>query len=202
MLSVLGTALSILAFAAVTAGPEVVERFVAGQAESLRRAYDANAGRVFALALRIVRSRAEAEDVVQDTFLELWRRAREFDPARGELSAWIMSIARSRCIDRVRRARVRARLATKAGESPGADGGQERPSEVPDERAALSQRGQRVRALLASLPAEQRTTLELAYFEGLTQAQIATQTGTPLGTVKTRLRLALEKLSPQLEALR
>lgn len=200
MLSMLGTALSILVVLAV-AGPGEVERIVAGQAESLRRAYDLHAGRVLALALRIVRSRAEAEDVVQDTFLELWRRAREFDPARGELSAWIMSIARSRCIDRVRRAKVRTRLAQTAGEAAGFET-EGRASEVPDETAVLSQRGQRVRALLSALPSEQRTALELAYFEGLTQAQIAEQTGTPLGTVKTRLRLALEKLSPQLEALR
>ncbi|MET0343362.1 MAG: sigma-70 family RNA polymerase sigma factor [Polyangiales bacterium] len=198
-MSTLITMLGMLAVAAVTVGPDLVERIARGQADALRSAYDAHARRVFALALRIVRSREEAEDIVQDTFLELWRRAREFDPARGELSAWITSIARSRCIDRVRRAKVRARYATERAASD--DGFDMRPS-APDERAARDQDGRRVRELLLGLPGEQRRALELAYFEGLTQQQIAQRTDTPLGTVKTRLRLAMEKLAPALEAMR
>ena len=200
MVTTVLTALSLLAALAVSAGPELMERIAAGQAEALRSAYDAHAGRVFALALRIVRSREEAEDIVQDTFLELWRRARDFDPRRGELSAFITSIARSRCIDRVRRARVRTRFATERPAERESTVGQG--PRAPDEQALSQQHGRKVRDVLADLPLEQRQTLELAYFEGLTQQEIAARTGTPLGTVKTRLRLALEKLAPQLQVLR
>jgi RNA polymerase sigma-70 factor, ECF subfamily len=183
------------ALAAVVAS-NLAARIAAGDEGALRSAYDQYAGRALALALRIVRSRAEAEDVVQDTFLEVWRRASEYDGSRGELSAWIMSMARSRSIDRVRRARVRTRYVENADP-------QEQPlPTTPDDQASAQQDGAKVRGVLKTLPPEQRSALELAYFDGLTQQEIAERTGIPLGTVKTRLRLALEKLSSQLEALR
>jgi RNA polymerase sigma-70 factor, ECF subfamily len=183
------------ALAAVVA-TDLAARIAAGDEAALRSAYERYAGRALALALRIVRSRAEAEDVVQDTFLEVWRRASEYDGSRGELSAWIMSMARSRSIDRVRRARVRTRYVENADP-------QELPlPATPDDQASAQQDGAKVRGVLQTLPPEQRSALELAYFDGLTQQQIAERTGIPLGTVKTRLRLALEKLSSQLEALR
>jgi RNA polymerase sigma-70 factor (ECF subfamily) len=181
------------ALAAVVA-TQLAARIVAGDPSALRSAYEAYAGRALALSLRIVRSQAEAEDVVQDTFLEVWRRASEFDGARGELSSWIMAMARSRAIDRVRRARVRARYAATPQPEPSVP--------TPDEQASQQQDGAKVRGVLDTLPPEQRSALELAYFDGLTQQQIAERTGLPLGTVKTRLRLALEKLSAQLEGLR
>ncbi|MET0287845.1 MAG: sigma-70 family RNA polymerase sigma factor [Polyangiales bacterium] len=177
------------ALAAVMA-THLAARIAAGDASALRSAYDQYANRVLALSLRIVRSKAEAEDVLQDTFLEVWRRASEFDGSRGELSAWIMSMARSRSIDRVRRAKVRARHAESSLPEPS--------MATPDEQAALHQDGAKMRGALDTLPPEQRNALELAYFDGLTQQQIADRTGLPLGTVKTRLRLALEKLSAQL----
>lgn len=182
------------ALAAVVLAGQLAARIAAGDPRALRSAYDQYAGRVLALSLRIVRSKAEAEDVVQDTFLEVWRRASEFDGSRGELSSWIMAMARSRSIDRVRRAKVRLRYAESSEPEP--------TMATPDEQAALLQDGARVRGVLETLPPEQRSALELAYFDGLTQQQIAERTGLPLGTVKTRLRLALEKLSTQLEALR
>ncbi len=184
---------TVSALAAVVA-THLAARIAAGDSSALRSAYDQYAGRVLALALRIVRSQAEAEDVVQDTFLEVWRRASEFDGSRGELSAWIMAMARSRSIDRVRRARVRMRFAETPQPEPAVS--------TPDEQAGLQRDGAKVRGVLQTLPPEQRNALELAYFDGLTQQQIAERTGLPLGTVKTRLRLALEKLSTQLEALR
>ena len=196
MLSLLVTHSLLLVLLTLTLGQELVRRIADGDASALRRAYDAHAGRVLALALRIVRSRAEAEDVVQDTFVEVWRRAGDYDPQRGEVSAWIMGMARSRCIDRVRRARVRSAYAmrTKSDDNLAHD--------APDENAVTNEHGAHVRKVLALLPTEQRTALELAYFDGLTQQQIASQVGAPLGTVKTRIRLALEKLSKELEALR
>lgn len=194
MLSGLATVLSVFAALAVVVGPALAQRIAAGDPDALRSAYAQHAGRVLALALRIVRSREEAEDVVQDTFMEVWRRAGDYDATRGELSTWIMTMARTRSIDRVRRARVRARYAENADPLP-------RP-EAPDERASASEHGHKLRAVLSSLPAEQRTALELAYFNGLSQQQIAERTGAPLGTVKTRLRLALEKLAAEFEGLR
>ncbi|HEX5657698.1 MAG TPA: sigma-70 family RNA polymerase sigma factor, partial [Polyangiales bacterium] len=179
---------------AAVVATQLAARIAAGDPSALRSAYNEYAGRVLALSLRIVRSKAEAEDVVQDTFLEVWRRASEFDGSRGELSSWIMAMARSRAIDRVRRARVRARYAETPQQEP-------QPS-TPDEQAAQHQDGAKLRGVLDTLPPEQKSALELAYFDGLTQQQIAERTGLPLGTVKTRLRLALEKLSTQLEALR
>lgn len=195
MLSLLVTHSLAIVLLTLTLGPELVQRIANGDGTALRRAYETHAGRVLALALRIVRSRAEAEDVVQDTFVEVWRRARDYDPRRGEVSAWIMGMARSRCIDRVRRARVRSAYAMRGD----AD---EVPPKAPEDNAAANEHGVRVREVLASLPTEQRTALELAYFDGLTQQQIAAQIGAPLGTVKTRIRLALEKLGKELEELR
>jgi RNA polymerase sigma-70 factor, ECF subfamily len=194
MMSTLALGWSALVALAVVLGPQLAERIAAGDAAALRAAYDEHAGRVLALALRIVRSKEEAEDVVQDTFLEVWRRAADYDASRGELAAWIMSMARSRSIDRVRRARVRQRHAQNSEPVV--------PGQTPADQAAASEDGETIRGVLLTLPNEQRLALELAYFEGLTQQQIAERTGTPLGTVKTRLRLALEKLSSQLEPLR
>ena len=194
MTSFLAIGLSVFAALAVVVGPHLAQRIAGGDAAALRAAYDTHAGRVLALALRIVRSREEAEDVVQDTFVEVWRRASDYDASRGELASWIMSMARSRCLDRVRRARVRHRFAQtpQLNEAPAG----------PDQQVAASEHGEKLRTVLLALPKEQRQAVELAYFDGLTQQQIAEQTGTPLGTVKTRLRLGLEKLGSQLEELR
>ena len=193
-MSMTGLGLLLGAGLAAVVASQLAARIASGDASALRSAYDEYAGRVLALALRIVRSKAEAEDVVQDTFLEVWRRASEFDGSRGELSSWIMAMARSRSIDKIRRAKVRARYAQAEPEQP--------PPSTPDEQAGQHRDGVKLRGLLETLPPEQRSALELAYFDGLTQQQIADRTGLPLGTVKTRLRLALEKLSTQLEAMR
>ena len=195
MLTILAAQLVVMAVVALTAGQRLMERIAQGDAGALRLAYEAHAGRVMALALRIVRSKAEAEDVVQETFLEVWRRAGDYDVSRGELASWIASMARSRCIDRVRRARVRSRYAQQEASAA--------PEGVPDrldDAVAMKEQAQRVRRLLDELPKEQREALELAYFEGLTQQQIAERIGAPLGTIKTRLRLALERLSKELGA--
>lgn len=143
-----------------------------------------------AIALRILRSRTEAEDVVQDTFVEIWRRAADYDEARGGVPAWVATIARTRAIDRRRSRDSAARATAGAKAEPEPDRGPE-----PIELAEKRQDRERVAEALAALPAEQRTAVELAYFEGLTQREIAARTGDPLGTVKTRVRLALVKLA-------
>ena len=167
----------------------LVRRVAARDPQALRGVYDRCAGIALAVALRILRSRSEAEDVVQDAFVEIWKRAGSFDARRGSLNAWVVAIVRSRALDRVR-ARGSAERAVQSMQRE-----DEVPVPLPIESAEQRQDRERILAALATLPEEQRRVLELAYFEGLTQKEIAEHTGDPLGTVKTRVRLALEKLS-------
>jgi len=161
--------------------------------EALRALYDECGAKVMALALRILRDRAEAEDVVQETFLELWRRAETYDAKRGTLPAWAVVVARSRAIDRLRvrlsgarMKEVQRREALFSEVHPPTDAGERRA---------------KVLSALADLPREQREAVELAYFEGLTHSEIAARTGEPLGTTKTRVRLAMQKLQDRLAGL-
>ena len=144
--------------------------------------------------LRIVTNRTESEEVVQDTFLEVWRRAAEYDPRRGSPIAWIVTIGRTRAIDRLRARGAQERMLAQADAAPTSA---RSPAELTEGREAR----ERVQAALAELPAEQRRVLELAYFEGLSQSEIAKKTGDALGTVKTRVRLGMEKLSATLAEL-
>jgi RNA polymerase sigma-70 factor (ECF subfamily) len=158
----------------------------------MRTLYTRCAGRAWAVTLRILGSRSDAEEVLQETFLEVWRRAREFDPSRGGLEGWVMTIARTRAIDRKRALGTVARVAEGVAAQPPPV------SATPLDPSMIAEQGQerlRVMAALRELPAEQRLVVELAYFEGLSQSEIAERTGDPLGTVKTRARLALEKLA-------
>lgn len=143
---------------------------------------------LFGLLVRILSSREESEDVLQEVFLQVWRRAGDFDEERGRPFTWLVTLARSRAIDRLRVLASRQRLADSAA--------QEVTGEASDAVADTLHAEQReiVARALATLPEEQRRTLKLAYFEGLTQSEIATQLGTPLGTVKTRMRTGMMKL--------
>lgn len=143
---------------------------------------------LFGLVLRILHDREEAEDCLQEVFLQVWRRAADFDKSRGRAFTWLVTIARSRALDRLRASGSRVRLATEVAQVPH--------DEVGDaaEEAVQSEQGDIVRAALAELPEEQRRTLLLAYFEGLTQTEIAARLGDPLGTVKTRMRSGMGKL--------
>ena len=170
-------------------GRELVGRAARGDRQALRRLYDLYSPSAMAIALRMLKNRPMAEEVVQDTFLEVWRRAREYDAARGTVSAWIATISRTRALDRLRADARLAAAKEKAAAQP------ETPSVAPLELAVERQQRERVNAALGTLPAEQRLAIELAYFDGLTQREIAEKLGQPLGTVKTRVRLAMEKLA-------
>lgn len=161
-----------------------------GDRGGLRTLYERHAGRALAIALRILHSRAEAEEVVQDSFLEVWRRAAQYDESRGSAGVWISTIARSRAIDRVRARGTAERAASAAADEPRGAADEVVLEEV-EQRSAR----QRIAAALGELPAEQRTAIELAYFEGLSQREIAARTGAPLGTVKSRIRIALGRLA-------
>ena len=183
----------LLAAAAGLGAEEVIARIARGDRGALRSAYDAFAGRAMAIALRILGSVQEAEEVVQDTFLEIWRRAAEYRRERGTPDAWIAAMARSRAIDRLRQRNRDEKTLRALASEPSRD-----PEPPPSESADRLQERNRVRAALAALPAEQRRTVELAYFGGLTQSEISHATGDPLGTVKTRIRLGMEKLADAL----
>ncbi|MBU8894827.1 RNA polymerase subunit sigma [Corallococcus sp. H22C18031201] len=163
-----------------------------GDSQAMRDVYARCAGRAFALCLRLLPARADAEELLQETFLEVWRRAREFDPSRGGMETWVATIARTRAIDRLRALGTVARTVEGATHSPPPVSAT---PVSPDVAVAVGEERSRVLAALRQLPWEQRHVVELAYFDGLTQREISARTGDPLGTVKTRARLALEKLS-------
>lgn len=138
--------------------------------------------------MRILKSREEAEDVLQEVFLQVWRRAGDFDERRGRAFTWLVTLTRSRAIDRLRQLGSRERLDVEAIDflSDWAAN--------PMREAARSEQRAIVAGALAELPEEQRRTLILAYFEGLTQSEIAARLSSPLGTVKTRMRSGMIKL--------
>ena len=161
-----------------------------GEDEALSELYDRHAGPIYSLALRILGDGAEAEDVVQEVFTQAWCQASCYNPARGAVGAWLLMLARSRAIDRLRARRARPGVILNdraAGQV--ADAGP-----LADAQVVSSEQVSRVRAALDALPLLQRAAIELAFFEGLTHAEIAARLEQPLGTVKTRLRLAMLKL--------
>jgi RNA polymerase sigma-70 factor, ECF subfamily len=172
---------------------ELLGRAGRGDADALEAIYRRYAPRAMGVALRVLHTRSDAEEVLQETFIEVWQRAREYTTSRGTVEAWLLTIARTRAIDRLRSRAARGRLVeAKSAEPP------EPPPIPPDVLRASAEDTARVQAALAALPTEQRTAVELAYWEGLSQTEIAARTGQPLGTVKTRVRLALLKLARHL----
>jgi len=174
----------------VSPGNDLVRRMAGGDGNAFAAFYDAYAPLAFGLVRRIVADPEEAADVVQEVFWELWRGAADFDPIRGTPAAWVTVRARSRGIDRARSARRREEMfVAQPHEGAGAvaDDRAHNPSTVVEERETI-------RGVLAALPANQREVIELAYLRGLTQSEIAERLGQPLGTVKTRMRLGMERL--------
>jgi RNA polymerase sigma-70 factor, ECF subfamily len=169
-----------------------VARAAAGDEAALAALYDVHARVVYSLALRIVGDEADAEDVLQDVFDQAWRQAGRYDAQRGTVAAWLLNLARSRAIDRLRARR--ARPDTSATTSDDAWASLPARGVDPGEALAAARDAEKVRRALHELPALQRLAIELAYFEGLTQSEIAERLEQPLGTVKTRIRNGLLKL--------
>jgi RNA polymerase sigma-70 factor (ECF subfamily) len=174
-----------------------------GEEAALAALYDRWSERVHTLAFWILKDADDAEDVVEETFWQIWRTADKYHGGRSAGSTWIMMIARSRALDRLR-ARKRRADWTAAPGTVNALQGQvgHAPSEPPGSQVEMADQQARLVSALADLPAEQRNALELAYFEGLSHAEIAERTAQPLGTVKTRIRLAMQKLRQGLDPLR
>lgn len=165
-------------------------RMAAGDAEAVAELYDRHARAVYSLALGIVRDARDAEDVVQDVFAQAWRQASRYCASRGAVGAWLLMLARTRAIDRLRARR--ARPDTASDDRAASTIADARPPADSDVLSA--EQIARVRAAVGELPVLQRVAIELAYFEGLTHVEIAARMEQPLGTVKTRIRLALTKL--------
>ncbi|HXC72173.1 MAG TPA: sigma-70 family RNA polymerase sigma factor [Pyrinomonadaceae bacterium] len=159
---------------------------------ALAQLYDRYRVILFGLLMRILGNREEAEDVLQEVFLQVWRKADDFDETRGRPFTWLVTLGRSRGIDRLRTLASRERVA-----EAGAREASEEVSDAASDAFRSEQRGL-VNTALAQLPDEQKGPLMLAYFDGLTQSEIATHLGAPLGTVKTRMRTGLIRLREML----
>ena len=181
----------------------LVAQAAAGDERALGELYDRYGGMAFSLACAIVVEHADAEEVVADAFAQVWRSASGFEPSRGSVAAWLATIVRTRALDLVRSRKRRARVLEEAAVVT--DEGETLvlapTSESPDRGAELTETSTIVRRSLAELPLPQRRVIELAYFGGLSQSEIAAHLSEPLGTVKTRMRAGMEKLRQALRPL-
>ena len=176
------------------ADAELAAALAAGSQEALAELYDRYSGLAYGIAMRVLGDPGRAEDAVQEAFLNVWNRAAAFDPARGSLRAWLLTAVRNRSIDYLRGRGAHERQEQDLQPVTATVGG---PTD-PWHEVSLKLERDAVREALASLPPEQRQAVELAYFGGYSQHEIANMTRVPLGTVKGRIRLALEKLSSYL----
>jgi RNA polymerase sigma-70 factor (ECF subfamily) len=176
------------------ADEEVMQLVQGGDARAFELLYDRHGRAAFSLAYRMVGNRVNAEDITQEAFLSIWRSRLRYDQARGSVRTWVLGIVHNRAIDGLRRNLVHDRRRETM------DGVEER-HEAPertDLEAARREEARSVRSALSTLPEDQRRTIELAYFGGFSHSQIAELLGEPIGTVKGRMRLGLEKMRRQL----
>lgn len=175
----------------------LIKRAAAGDQDALASLYDSTSRLVYGLILRIVSDPATAEEVMVDVYKQVWRQASDYAEGRGAPLAWLLTIARTRALDRLRagwqdQQRKQPLDAASQAISQSAN---------PEEMTVLAERQRFVRAALGSLSSEQREAIELAYYSGLSHSEIALQLGQPLGTIKTRIRLGMIKLRDQLRPI-
>lgn len=170
-----------------------------GNVSAFEELYDRYASTVYALLLRILSNADDAQEVLQETFVKAWTSAKMFDALRGSEVAWLISIARSRGIDRLRSRKIRDEREDQAGREVSIHSSFVESTTGAD-MAIQSEERTAVRGALAELPDPQRIALELAYFEGLSQSEIAARLNEPLGTIKTRMQLGMKKLRERLQA--
>jgi RNA polymerase sigma-70 factor (ECF subfamily) len=184
---------------------KLVVRMQGGDETALGEFYDRWFPIVSGLIARMLKSSADVEEVIEETFWQAWRQAQRYSPDRGSVQTWVLTIARTRALDRLRASRrLREEPLEEAGVSEGEHAASLAPRSTSDPALDVehAERRQLVVAALAELPREQREALELGYFGGLSQSEISERTKQPLGTVKTRIRLALLKLRDRLAVLR
>lgn len=180
--------------AGVLTDESLAVRLLTSDVRALEQLYERHSRAVFSLALKLLAEREAAEEIVQETFLKLWQRPETYSPERGRLIAWLLGVAHHRAVDRLRRRKLEQRYgaAQQAFETVVSD-------RDPVDDVMTSLRGEAVSRALRTLPTAQRVAVELAYLRGMTQVEIAAALGEPLGTIKTRLRLAMQKLRGSLE---
>ena len=173
----------------------------AEDADALSQLYDRYNGILKALILRVIHNEAEADDLLQEIFMEIWNQAKNFSPEKGKPLGWMVTLARRRAIDGLRKkqayARAEERLQAETEQQPDAW-----VQNTTEEEIALGDTRLHLRRVLESLPAPQQEAVELAFFRGMSQREIAANTNTPLGTVKTRLELGLKKIYDGLKELK
>jgi RNA polymerase sigma-70 factor (ECF subfamily) len=174
-------------------GPEVIARVGKGDSQAFAELYEHSSSLLFTLALRILNNRDEAAELLQDVYIEVWRKAGNFDQNRGSPMAWLITLTRSRAIDRVRASTSRGRTRTDSLEDNPAEQIQ---SDLPDplENRSMEELRSLVGDALTDLPAAQQEALELSFYDGLTHAEIAAKLDKPIGTIKTRIKLGMNKL--------
>jgi RNA polymerase sigma-70 factor (ECF subfamily) len=167
----------------------LIQQIAKQDREAFGQLYDRCSSLVFSLVMRMVKVRSDAEDLLQEVFVQVWRQAANYSPERGTPEAWIVNIARSRAIDKLRSLRRMEKSFVLTDDPARAES-----SDNLESSAAQSETRLAMSSALASLPEAQRKVLELAYFDGLTQSEIAQRLAEPLGTVKTRIRAGLQRL--------
>ncbi len=181
------------------ADDQLVSRIAAGEAAALEALYDRYVRQCFGLALRMVSEPALAEEVVQEVFLKLWSRPDSYSAHKGAFVSWLLSLVHHRCVDELRK-RARTEVALDNDQPLSVINTRPDPQADPGEQVWVMEQQRIVRQALNELPENQRQVLELAYFGGLSQSQIAERLAQPLGTVKTRTRSGLKRLSESLRA--
>lgn len=174
---------------------ELLREIAAGNRLAFAEFYDRHSGLMYSVACKILHDTNEAEDVLQETFLQIWEKSGQFDPRLGQPMSWAATLTRNKAIDRIRSSQRRLRLAQEAGEEQSAPALENSVNNNINghENARL------IQAAIGDLPAEQRQAIELAYFSGLTQEEISQKLSEPLGTIKARIRRGLLKLRDRLE---
>ena len=157
--------------------------------EAFSQLYDRCSSLVFSLAMRMLKVRSDAEDLLQEVFVQVWRQASNYNEERGSVEAWVINIARSRAIDKIRSTRRMEKSFALTDDPARAES-----SDIVESAASESETRLTMNSALANLPETQRKVLELAYFDGLTQTEIAQRLAEPLGTVKTRMRAGIQRL--------
>jgi RNA polymerase sigma-70 factor (ECF subfamily) len=177
---------------------ELLRQIAAGDRVAFAEFYDRHSTLMFSVASKILNNSSEAEDVLQEVFLQIWEKAGKFDPKLGKAASWAAILVRNRAIDRIRASQRRTRLAEEAGAEQAVATGV---ADTANEMIHGHEKARLIQSAIVELPAEQRRAIELAYFSGLTQDEISKKLNEPLGTIKARIRRGLLKLRDQLEGM-
>jgi len=180
---------------------DLMLRIQQGDEEALGLLYDRYSGVLKSLIMRVIHNDAEADDLLQEIFVELWKQSATFSPEKGKPLGWIVTLTRRRAIDRLRKRQAYARVEEKFKDQP-----EQQPEawvhNTMEEDLELNDARQMLRKVMDELPEAQRQAIELAYFKGMSQREVAAHTGIPLGTIKTRLELGLKKISEALKGFK